>query len=164
MIATSWRGSLGRSPSLGLLAWCVALSAVACGGAGDRPAGERGDRRNAACVRGAVHSRGGSGVAIDFSSTPDPLEAGDNSIAVTVRQPDGSPVTDASVKAVFSMPPMPAMNMPPMRSEATLEHVGSGRYQGTCELSMGGTWNVAITATRGSEQLGTRRLSIVAKQ
>jgi hypothetical protein len=30
-------------------------------------------------------------------------------------------------------------------------------------LSMGGTWNVAITATRGAEEPRTRRLSIVAQ-
>ena len=102
-------------------------------------------------------------VAIEFVSEPDPPRSGDNALAVTVRQPDGSPVTDASVTAVFSMPAMPSMNMPAMRSETTLSHVEGGRYNGTGQLSMAGTWNVTVTVVRGSQELGSRRLSLVAK-
>ena len=102
-------------------------------------------------------------VDIQFQSQPDPPHSGSNTIEVTVRQPGGAPVTDATVTAVFSMPPMPAMNMPAMRSEAPLTHAGNGVYRGTGELSMSGTWNVAIRVSRGTEQLGTRQLSIVAK-
>jgi hypothetical protein len=72
-------------------------------------------------------------------------------------------VTDVAVTAVFSMPAMPAMNMPAMRSETTLTHVDGGRYRGTGQLSMAGTWNVTITATRAGEPVGRRRFSIVAK-
>src|SRR5678815_1309913 len=42
------------------------------------------------------------GVTIDFSSEPDPPKSGDNTIEVTVRQPDGTAITDASVTAVPS--------------------------------------------------------------
>ena len=52
------------------------------------------------------------GVTIDFSSEPDPPKSGDNTIEVTVRQPDGTAITDAMVTAVFSMPAMPAMMRP----------------------------------------------------
>ena len=103
------------------------------------------------------------GVAIDFRSEPDPPKSGDNSIEVTVRQPDGTPVTDATVTAVFSMPAMPAMNMPAMRSEAKLTHVEGGLYRGMGQLSMAGTWNVTVTATREGEPLGRRSFSVVAK-
>ena len=103
------------------------------------------------------------GVAIEFLSEPDPPKAGDNRIAVTVRQPDGTAITDAAVTAVFSMPAMPAMNMPAMRTEATLSHVEGGRYQGMGQLSMSGTWNVTVTATRDGEPIGRRSFSIVAK-
>ena len=103
------------------------------------------------------------GVAIDFRSDPDPLKSGDNAIEVTVRQPDGSPVIDASVMAVFSMPAMPAMNMPAMRTEAPLTHVEGGRYRGTGQLSMDGTWNVAVTASRDGQPIGRRTFSIVAR-
>ncbi|MBI4487082.1 MAG: FixH family protein, partial [Acidobacteria bacterium] len=72
-------------------------------------------------------------------------------------------VTDAHVTAVFSMPPMPAMNMPAMRSDASLTHVGTGTYRGTGQLSMGGTWNVEVSIARGSGPPDTARFSIVAK-
>ena len=103
------------------------------------------------------------GVAIDFRSEPDPPKSGDNTIEVTVRQPDGAPVTDAVVTAVFSMPAMPAMNMPAMRSETKLTHVEGGLYRGMGQLSMAGTWNVTVTATREGEPLGRRSFSVVAK-
>jgi nitrogen fixation protein FixH len=104
-----------------------------------------------------------SGVAIDFRSEPDPPASGDNRIEVTLRQNDGTAITDATVMAVFSMPAMPAMNMPAMRAEAPLTHVEGGRYRGTGQLSMGGTWNVSVTARRGGEPIGRRNFSIVAK-
>jgi len=103
------------------------------------------------------------GVTIDFSSEPDPPKSGDNTIEVTVRQPDGTAITDAAVTAVFSMPAMPAMSMPAMRVEAKLAHVEGGRYQGMGQLSMAGTWNVTVTATRDGEPIGRRSFSIVAK-
>lgn len=105
----------------------------------------------------------GENVAIEFRSDPDPPTWGDNTFEVTVTQPDGSPVTDATVETVFSMPAMPSMNMPAMRSTAALAHQGSGRYRGTGELSMGGTWNVMVTVSRGAEELGRRNLSVIAK-
>ena len=48
---------------------------------------------------------------------------------------------------------MPSMNMPAMRSAATLSHQGAGRYRGNGELSMGGTWTVNVTASRGAEEI-----------
>jgi hypothetical protein len=103
------------------------------------------------------------GLAIAFASRPDPPQQGDNQWQVTVKRADGSPVTDATVTAVFSMPAMPAMNMPAMRSETTLAHEGEGRYLGTGPLSMGGTWQVVIAVTQGSGTPATRRLSIIAR-
>ena len=103
------------------------------------------------------------GVSIEFHSEPDPPKSGDNAIEVTVHQPDGAAVTDAAVTAVFTMPAMPAMNMPAMRAETTLTHVDGGRYRGNGQLSMAGTWNVTVTATRDGEPLGRRSFSIVAK-
>jgi YtkA-like len=126
------------------------------------------------CGQGQAPSTGGnegpaspaatsaSGVAIEFHSQPDPPKSGDNAIEVTVRQPDGTAITDAAVTAVFSMPAMPAMNMPAMRSEAKLSHVEGGLYRGMGQLSMAGTWSVTVTATRDGEPLGRRSFSIVA--
>src|SRR5262245_55194552 len=105
----------------------------------------------------------GQGLNIQFHSEPNPPRSGSNTIEVSVKQPDGSPVPDATVTAVFSMPAMPAMNMPAMRSDAPLTHAGNGTYRGTGQLSMAGTWNVNVTVSRGTDTLGTSRFSIVAK-
>lgn len=102
----------------------------------------------------------GEGLQIEFRSGQP--ATGDNPIEVTIRQ-NGAPVDDASVAAVFSMPAMPSMNMPEMRSTATLSPQRDGRYRGTGTLSMSGTWNVTVTASRGGQELGTHTLSLVAK-
>jgi nitrogen fixation protein FixH len=101
-------------------------------------------------------------VAIDLVS-PNPPASGDNAFEVTVKQPDGSPVTDATVAAVFSMPAMPSMNMPAMRTDVPLTHAGGGTYRGAGNLAMSGTWNVAITVTRDGASIGTRKFSVIAK-
>ncbi len=104
----------------------------------------------------------GEGVDIGFRFESAPPSSGDNLFEVTVTK-DGAPVTDASVTAVFSMPAMPSMNMPEMRNTATLAPAGNGRYRGSGQLSMAGTWNVRVTVMRESQELGTKSLSIVAK-
>jgi nitrogen fixation protein FixH len=106
---------------------------------------------------------GADGLAIGFRSEPDPPHSGENDFEVTVNGPDGAPVTDATVTVVFSMPAMPSMNMPAMKSETTLAHEAGGRYRGAGELEMGGTWNVSVTVSRGAEEIGNRKLSIVTK-
>jgi nitrogen fixation protein FixH len=101
-------------------------------------------------------------VTIEFLSTPNPPEPGDNALEVVVTSSGGSPVTDAAVEVVFSMAAMPSMNMPAMRSASTLSHQGSGRYRGNGELSMDGTWTVVVTASRGAEELARKTFSVVA--
>ncbi len=102
------------------------------------------------------------GVTVQFTSEPNPPVSGSNQIEVMVME-NGAPVTDATVEAVFSMPAMPSMNMPAMRSAAPLTHAGEGRYRGTGELAMSGTWNVTVTAARGGQEIGRTNLSVVAE-
>jgi YtkA-like protein len=140
-----------RSPSY-VLALCLLI--FGCGGSSETPA-PASNTQQPAVSSGSVD--------VQFQSQPDPPRAGSNTVEVTVKQPDGSPVTDATVTAVFSMPAMPSMNMPAMRSEAPMTHAGNGVYRGTGQLSMSGTWNVSVTVSRGTEQLATKQLSIIAK-
>lgn len=103
-------------------------------------------------------------VRVAFTSDPDPLKPGTNSLAVTVVDTNGKPVEDATVKVTLSMPAMPSMNMAAMRTESVLSHQEAGRYRGTGELAMGGTWSVSVTVSRGPEELGSSRFSIVAAE
>jgi hypothetical protein len=132
----------------------VSMLTVGCGQTPSSGSAQRQDRASLAAAES---------VEIDFDSEPDPPTLGENGIVVTVTQPDGTPIGDAAVSVVFSMPAMPAMNMPAMRAEAKLTHVEGGRYQGMGQLSMAGTWNVTVTATRDGEPIGRRTFSIVAK-
>jgi hypothetical protein len=102
-------------------------------------------------------------MTVTFASEPDPPKSGDNSFTVTVKQADGSPLADGTVKAVFLMPAMPSMNMPAMRADAPLTAQGGGVYRGTGQLSMSGTWNVDITVARNGQDVGTAKFSVVAK-
>lgn len=102
-------------------------------------------------------------MTVTFLSDPSPLKTGDNGVMVTVKQPDGTPLADGTVTAIFSMPPMPSMNMPAMRSEAALTPQGSGVYRGTGQLSMSGTWTVSVAVARNGQNLGSATFSVVAK-
>ena len=135
----------------------VALSLAGCGGQSAAPAD---------ASTGTVIPAGAAadGLVVTFGTEPSPPEKGENRIQVTVRRSDGSPVTAGTVTAMFSMPAMPSMNMPAMRSDVPLQHEGEGRYGGTGQLSMSGTWNVAINVAEGAKPIATRHTSIVAKE
>jgi RND family efflux transporter MFP subunit len=105
----------------------------------------------------------GPALQIDFTTAPDPPRHGDNTFEVKVRDAEGAPVTDAEVGVRLYMPPMPSMNMPAMRTDIALLHVGAGTYRGQGQITMAGRWDVTVTATRGGQRLGSRTLAIVAR-
>jgi len=135
----------------------VAITLVACGRPHEAPA--------AGVTDEVIPAAGASdGLVVRFGTQPSPPSTGHNTVQVTVTKADGSPLTEGTVTAVFSMPAMPSMNMPAMRIDAALKHEGEGRYRGNCQLSMGGTWNVAIRIANGSKEVATRQTSIVVKE
>ena len=144
------------------LAVCAAWAAN-CSGTQERPSGTGANEPAPVSSASPVAEGAGQNVSITFVTEPDPPKAGDKAFHVRVTGPDGSPVTDATVAAVFSMPAMPSMNMPAMRSTAPLAHEADGVYRGTGEFSMTGTWNVSVTVSRGAEELGRQQLSVIAK-
>jgi len=103
----------------------------------------------------------GSGLTISFKTIDEPAK-GANKLEAVVKQ-DGKPVTDATVAVTFRMPAMPNMNMPEMHSTTPLTHEKDGRYVGTGQLEMAGTWNVTVTVARGGTQVGSSRFSLQAK-
>jgi hypothetical protein len=102
-------------------------------------------------------------MTVTFASEPNPPSTGDNTILVTVKQPDGTPIADGNVTAVFSMPAMPSMNMPAMRRDATLTPQGNGVYRGTGQLSMAGTWSVALSVSRSGQPRWAPRNSALSQ-
>lgn len=158
------RGVVTRRSRIAGCLWLFSLCVFAAGCTrGEETGPASGLAASASAPSAGSRGLADQGVRIEFRSTPDPPTSGDNTFEATVKNPDGSPVTDATVTAVFSMPAMPAMNMPAMRGTATLVPEGGGRYRGIGQLSMGGTWNLTVAVSRGSEELARRSFSVVAK-
>lgn len=100
---------------------------------------------------------------VTFRTEPDPPRTGDTTLVVGLKDSNGQPIADADVKVVLFMPPMPTMNMPAARSEATLVAAGGGLYRGTAEVMIPGRWTVTVNVARGGNPLGARQFAVVAK-
>ena len=100
---------------------------------------------------------------IELVTEPDPPRAGDNTFLVTVRDPAGGAIADATVSITLFMPAMPSMNMPAMRSQATLLAQGDGRYRGRVDVGMSGRWDVTITVVRGGQAIGRAERAMVVR-
>ena len=103
----------------------------------------------------------GNGMTISFKTLDEPAK-GANKVEAVVKQ-EGNTVTNATVRVTFRMPAMPNMNMPEMHSTTPLAHESDGRYVGTGQLEMAGTWNVTVTVARDGAQVGSSRFSLQAK-
>jgi len=99
---------------------------------------------------------------VDVVTDPSPPRKGANTVRVKLTGADGKPVTGAQVTAVFFMPAMPAMGMAAERDAAALADKGNGLYEGSLQLSTGGTWQVAVTVQRGGQTVATKQLSVSA--
>ena len=129
----------------------ISILLTACGG-----------QQSAGTEATAVAATGDPSMMISFRTLGAPSK-GDNKVEAIVRRTDGTPITDAAVSVTFRMPPMPSMNMPEMHSTAPLTHAADGRYVGTGELEMAGTWNVTVAVSRDGAQTGSARFTVIAK-
>lgn len=120
------------------------------------------DDRAPTTAAGQAASTEGQGLSITFRTLDSPV-AGDNKVEAIVKQADGTPVTDANVSVTFRMPAMPTMNMPEMHTTTPLVHEASGRYVGTGQLQMAGSWNVTVNVMRNGAQAGSARFTVQAK-
>ena len=102
-------------------------------------------------------------IQIDYSSNPDPPHAGANRITVKLAGTNSAAVTEAEVGITYFMPAMPSMGMAEMSASAQLAESQPGHYQGTVILSMGGTWQVTITAKQNGKVVAMRKFSVNAK-
>lgn len=88
-----------------------------------------------------------------------PPIVGDNNIEIEIKDVTGKYVTDAKVVVEYSMPAMPGM--PPMnyKTDASLK---GNEYRAKMNLSMSGSWNIAVKITRAGKT-STMKFTVDAK-
>lgn len=79
---------------------------------------------------------------IAVSVNPESPQVGLNQILIQVKDQENKPVSGAKVRAVGEMPAMGAM--PAMYAQADIAETSPGVYQGDFELSMAGSWPLAV--------------------
>ena len=133
----------------------MALAAFACGG-GQQPASNE-----AAPAAPAPTPASTQPLEITLDESQ-PIKMGENALEVMVMQ-GGQPVTDADVSVEFFMPAMPQMKMAEMKNTVALKHEGGGRYRGTGNVMMAGTWDTTVMVMRGGQEIGNKKLTVAAK-
>lgn len=91
-------------------------------------------------------------IAIDID--PGTARVGDNALMIELRDADGQPIENVDIEAFAQMPAMGAM--PAMRAPADLEPMGSGRFEGSMDLTMRGEWPLTVEIkdpVRGDKRL-----------
>jgi RND family efflux transporter MFP subunit len=104
-----------------------------------------------------------SALAITFRSQPDPPKTGESVFEVVVKDRAGQAVPDADVSVQLFMPAMPTMNMPAIRNETKLPHVGAGVYRGPGQVMTSGRWDVTVTISKSGQVLGRKQFALTAK-
>jgi Cu(I)/Ag(I) efflux system membrane fusion protein len=102
---------------------------------------------------------------IEAHATPDPLKVGeDGQFIARLTGADGKPLVGAEVKATLTMPAMPSMGMPEMRSSFDLKwDAGKQLYIGKGQAGMAGTWNLAVVASKDGKAIATFRTHLRAQ-
>ena len=85
----------------------------------------------------------GGDLQMSLSTNPDPPTAGPVTFTVQVKDANGQPVDGAKVTLSAKHP-----NMSHAGIDGELVSQGSGRYQASGSLSMGGTWSVTMSVTK----------------
>ena len=98
----------------------------------------------------------------ELTTEPDPPRKGGNTFRVKLTDASGAPISGAEVSVTFSMPAMPAMGMPAMRTQVPLAEKGNGLYEGPGKLDSGGTWQVTILAKKNGQVVTSKQLSVNA--
>lgn len=99
---------------------------------------------------------------IDFSTEPSPPRQGANMVRVNLVGSDRKPIAGAQVTTTFFMQAMPAMGMAAERHAANLTDKGNGLYEGSLQLSTGGTCQVTVTVQRSGQTVATKQFSVTA--
>src|SRR5690606_22286409 len=79
---------------------------------------------------------------VAVTTRPETPRVGENRLIVDIRTPAGEPATGLPIQAYAEMPAMGAM--PAMRAPAGMREAAPGRYVGSFELPMPGTWPLTL--------------------
>lgn len=93
--------------------------------------------------------------AISLSTDPSPLQLGQNTFVISVKDKEGKAVNDATV---FFDLNMTAMNMGTQQGNAT--PMGNGKYSAVGRLTMKGPWRVAIKVTMPDGSLVEKNFTV----
>jgi hypothetical protein len=104
--------------------------------------------------------------SVTLSTKPTPPVAGETTFSVTVKGPDGKPVTGAEVTVELVMP---AMKMAEMRNKVTLKPAvdpkesAAGIYTGSGQVMMAGKWNVTVAVKVSGKDYAELKQTLTAK-
>jgi hypothetical protein len=110
----------------------------------------------------AVSAAAQTGGTLTLTTKPSPLGLGQNLFEVALTDASGQPISDADVMLVLVMPADPKTKHPEMKTEGKLNNIGKGKYNGFAMVTMAGDWNVTVTATRSSKQIGQKKERLTA--
>jgi hypothetical protein len=101
---------------------------------------------------------------ISLSTKPSPLLLGQNRFEVKLATRAGKPLTGAAVTVSMTMPAMPAIHHPEMRSDAVLPAAAPGTYNGVVMVTMAGSWTVQVTVRHGGRVIGRKQLTMMVRE
>lgn len=92
---------------------------------------------------------------------PKTPKTGDNEFEVSVKDIDGSPISNAEVEINLSMPQMGSM--PAMSNKGMLLDQGNGIYEGSINFAGPWTWETTISVSKDGKVLGSMRTTLTAR-
>jgi RND family efflux transporter MFP subunit len=101
-------------------------------------------------------------VSVDLTTEPSPPHKGSNTLRIRLTDSNGVPISGAQMTVTFYMPAMPAMGMSAMKTTVNCLDKGAGTYEGSIDLSSGGTWQVTVSAQQNGRIIANKQLTINA--
>ncbi len=96
-------------------------------------------------------------VAVKIDKNPPVV--GDNNVSIEITDGSGHHARDAKVVVEYSMPAMPGMPAMNYKTDAELK---GDEYKAKMNLSMSGSWNIAVKITRAGKT-STMKFTVDAK-
>lgn len=85
---------------------------------------------------------------VEINIDKNPPVVGKNNMEIEIKDKSGKHITDAKVVIEYGMPAMPGMPAMDYKTDAELK---GEEYKAIMDISMSGSWNIAIKITRGDK-------------